>query len=299
MGYTNIFVSSPCSLSIKNKQLVVRGEEERHFALEDIDSVMLESCECQVSSYALQALANANAAVFVCDRAHMPCGILLPYKGHFKQPAILRAQLEAPRPLQKRMWQSIVKRKIENQAKCCEICLGESGDLRELVSHVMSGDSGNAEAVAAALHFRILFGDAFARSDEANAVNGMLNYAYAILRGLIARTLAVYGLEACLGVHHRNLLNAFNLADDLIEPFRPIADMAVWRLVAGGKTDLDTETKRALFSLMTVDAEVNGQAHALSYAVELVVQSLVKSLKTHENLLTLPVLVLLAKHEYE
>lgn len=299
MGFANIFVASPCSLSVKNRQLVVRGEEERRFAIEDINSVMIESQECAVSSYALQALANADAAVFVCDRTHMPCGVLLPYKGHFKQLASLKSQLDAPRPLQKRMWQSIVVRKIENQAKCCDMCVGTSDGLKELAGRVMSGDSGNAEAVAAALHFKTLFGGGFSRKDEGKGINALLNYAYAIVRGLIARTLAVYGFEASIGIHHRNMLNAFNLADDLIEPFRPIADMAVWRLISDGQTALTTEVKRTLFALTVADVEIDGQLHALSYAVELVVQSFAKSLKAQENILTLPKPVAFAAHRYE
>ena len=299
MGYANIFIASPCRISVKNRQLVVQGEETRRFALEDINSVMMESHECSVSSYALQALAAADAAVFVCDRAHMPCGVMLPYKGHYRQPLTLRQQLDAPRPLQKRLWQSIVVRKIENQAQCVEKCVGRSGGSSGLAGRVMSGDSGNIEAVAAALHFRTLFGAGFSRKDEENGINALLNYAYAVVRGLIARTLAVYGFEVSLGIHHSNTFNAFNLADDLIEPFRPIADRMVFGLVAEGNTRLTPDVKRTLFSLTAADVDMDGQLHALSYAVELVVQSFAKSLKAQENLLVLPGFAPFALHRYE
>lgn len=299
MGYANIFIASPCRISVKNRQLVVQGEETRRFALEDINSVMMESHECSVSSYALQALAAADVAVFVCDRTHVPCGVMLPYKGHYRQPLTLRLQLDAPRPLQKRLWQSIVVRKVENQAKCCELCTGDASGFVGLAGRVLSGDSGNTEAVAAALHFRTLFGAGFSRKDEENGINALLNYAYAVVRGLIARTLAVYGFEVSLGIHHSNTFNAFNLADDLIEPFRPIADMAVWRLIGDGQTALTTEVKRTLFALTVADVEIDGQLHALSYAVELVVQSFAKSLKAQENMLTLPKPVAFAAHRYE
>lgn len=288
MGYANIFIASPCRISVKNRQLVVQGEETRRFALEDINSVMMESHECSVSSYALQALAAADAAVFVCDRAHMPCGVMLPYKGHYRQPLTLRQQLDAPRPLQKRLWQSIVVRKIENQAQCVEKCVGRSGGSSGLAGRVMSGDSGNIEAVAAALHFKTLFGAGFSRKNDASQVNAMLNYAYAIIRGLIARTLAVYGFDPSIGIHHDNMMNAFNLADDLIELFRPIADRAVFDIMANGCDALVTESKKALFSLTATDVEMDGQLHALSYAVDLVVQSFARSLKERTNLLILP-----------
>ena len=299
MGYANIFIASPCRISVKNRQLVVQGEETRRFALDDINSVMMESHECSVSSYALHALAAADVAVFVCDRAHMPCGVMLPYKGHYRQPLTLRLQLDAPRPLQKRLWQSIVVRKVENQAKCCELCTGDASGFAGLAGRVLSGDSGNTESVAAALHFRTLFGAGFSRKDEENGINALLNYAYAVVRGLIARTLAVYGFEVSLGIHHSNTFNAFNLADDLIEPFRPIADRTVFGLVAEGNTRLTPDVKRALFSLTAADVDMDGQRHALSYAVELVVQSFAKSLKAQENLLVLPGFAPFALHRYE
>ena len=288
MGFANIFIASPCSISVKNRQLIVRGEEERKFAIEDINSVMIESHESTVTTYALQALANADVAVFVCDRTHMPCGVMIPYKGHFRQPAALKSHLDAPKPLQTRMWQSIVVRKIENQARCLEECVGDSAGLNELAGRVMSGDSGNTEAVAAALHFKTLFGGGFSRKNDALEVNAMLNYAYAIVRGLIARTLAAYGFDPSIGIHHDNRMNAFNLADDLIEPFRPIADRVVYDLVANGFEVLVPESKRAIFSLTAADVEMEGQLHALSYAVDLVVQSFARSLKERTNLLMLP-----------
>lgn len=288
MGFANIFIAFPCSISVKNRQLVVRGEEERKLAIEDINSVMIESHESTVTTYALQALASADVAVFVCDRTHMPCGVMIPYKGHFRQPAALKSQLDAPKPLQKRMWQSIVVRKIENQAQCVEKCIGRSGGSSGFAGRVMSGDSGNIEAVAAALHFRTLFGAGFSRRNDASQVNAMLNYAYAIVRGLIARTLAVYGFDPSIGIHHDNMMNAFNLADDLIEPFRPIVDRAVFELVTNGCNALVTESKKALFSLTAADVEMDGQLHALSYAVDLVVQSFARSLKERTNLLILP-----------
>lgn len=299
MGYANIFVASPCNIAVKNRQLVIQGEEIRRFALEDVNCLMVESHECNVSTYALQALAEAGAAVFVCDRVHMPCGVMLPYKSHFRQLASLRLQLDAPKPLQKRLWQSIVERKISNQARCCALATGSPAGLDVMAKNVLSGDSGNKEAVAAALHFRTLFGGGFSRQDEGNGVNALLNYSYAIMRGLIARTLAVYGFEGSIGLHHSNTFNAFNLADDLIEPFRPVADLFVHSAVEECGADLTPQMKRSLFSLTAADVEVNGQVHSLSYAVELEVQSLARSLKEQTVSLALPSLLPVAVHRYE
>ena len=299
MGYANIFVASPCNIAVKNRQLVIQGEESRRFALEDVNCLLIESHRCSISSYALQALAEAGAAVFVCDGTHMPCGVLMPYKCHFRQLVSLRLQLDAPKPLQKRLWQSIVERKISNQARCCALATGSLAGLEVMAKNVLSGDSGNKEAVAAALHFRTLFGGGFSRQDESNGINALLNYAYAIVRGLIARTLVVYGFECSIGLHHSNSFNAFNLADDLIEPFRPVADLFVHSTVKEYGTELTSRMKRSLFALTAADVEVNGQVQSLSYAVELEVQSLARCLKEQTVSLALPSLLPVAVHRYE
>lgn len=297
MGYVNVFVSSPCNLSVKNRQLIVKGQEEHSFPLEDMNALLIESAECNVSGYALQALADAGVVVFTCDSRHLPNGVLTPYNCYYRQLKILNLQLNISKPLQKQLWQTIIRRKIENQALCVRMCSDESNnDLLTLAKSVSSDDSGNCEATAANIYFKKIFGKGFVRRDD-SFVNAALNYGYSLIRGLIARTLAVYGFESSLGIHHSNELNAFNLADDLIEPFRPVVDMLVFNM--SGSETLSANDKKRLFSLLNQDVQINGGIYSLSYAVEITVQSLKNSMAEGKNILQLPEILPISMHRYE
>ena len=244
MGYINLFLSTPCSIRINHGQLVVRGEEEHGFPVEDLNSVLIETAECTITSYALSTLSDAGAVVFTCDGKHLPNGVILPLNSYYRPLKILKLQQNIPKPLQKQLWQSIVKRKIENQATCVEITSNEPvDDLYSLAKSVSSDDAKNLEAVAANLYFKKIFGKDFVRRDD-SFINLALNYGYSIVRGLIARTLTVYGFEPSIGVHHASELNNFNLADDIIEPFRPIVDMIVFNFI--GQEKLTPQIKKQL-----------------------------------------------------
>lgn len=297
MGYINVFVSSPCSLSIKNKQLVCKGIEEHSFPLEDVNALLIDSAECNVSSFALQALAEEGVAVYTCNSKHIPNGVLLPYNGYYRQLKTLNLQLGISKPLKKQLWQAIVRRKIENQATCVKLCSGKNNsDLLALAKSVNSDDSANCEATAANLYFKKLFGNGFARRED-NFSNAALNYGYSLVRGMIARTLAVYGFEPSLGIHHCNELNAFNLADDVLEPFRPVVDMRVFEMTE--HETLTSNDKRCLFSVLNQNVKIGCNTYVLSYAVDIVVQSLKRSLEEGKNLLQLPEILPSSTHKYE
>lgn len=297
MGYINVFLSTPCSVSIKNRQLVVRGDSTHTFPIEDLNALMIESGETMVSGYALQMLANNDVVVFTCDRTHLPNGVLLPLNAYYRSLKILNCQLSISKPLKKQLWQSIVKRKIENQATCVRFATDDdANDLLMIAEEVCSNDAKNAEAVAANLYFKKLFGKNFLRREE-SFTNSALNYGYSLVRGVIARTLSVLGFEPSIGVHHRNELNNFNLADDLIEPYRPIVDLLVHDLC--GYEELTHEVKKKLFSLMNCDVLIANEIQPLSYAVELTIRSLRKSYESNENQLVLPQLVPINMHSYE
>lgn len=297
MGYINLFLSTPCSIRINHRQLVVRGEEEHSFPVEDLNSVLIETAECTITSYALSTLSDAGAVVFTCDGKHLPNGVILPLNSYYRPLKILKLQQNIPKPLQKQLWQSIVKRKIENQATCVEFTSNEPvDDLYSLAKSVSSDDAKNLEAVAANLYFKKIFGKDFVRRDD-SFINLALNYGYSIVRGLIARTLTVYGFEPSIGVHHASELNNFNLADDIIEPFRPIVDMIVFNFI--GQEKLTPQIKKQLFALINQDVEINGQIYALSYAVELVVQSLKNCLTSGKCELLLPKILPICMHRYE
>lgn len=173
----------------------------------------------------------------------------------------------------------------------------EADTLRTMIDRVRSGDSENVEATAAQLYFPALFGQGFIRGEE-NGINAGLNYGYAILRGCIARHLAVYGFLPTLGLHHRSTLNAFNLADDLIEPFRPVVDLLVSRSIAA-EDELTPPQKRLLFNCLNLDILSGRQHHSVAYAVERLVQSLGRAMERPETKLTLPTLLESEQHRYE
>lgn len=299
MGYINVFLSSPCKISIIHRQLVVQGEELEKFPLEDLNCLLFESHECTVTSYALQSLAEHNVAVFLCDKYHMPSGALLPFNGYYRQKKTLDLQISLSKPLQKQLWTQIVKQKITNQAEVCKLnALEEYVRITALVKEVNSGDTTNVEAIAANIYFKILFGKGFSRQNE-SGINACLNYGYAILRGLISRTLVAYGFQPCIGLHHCNELNSFNLADDIIESFRPVVDLLVFNNIGLVKNQLDTTLKKLIFGIVNTDVLINNQMCSLSYAVELVVQTLLSSITKGTNELSLPNILPIKSHSYE
>ena len=299
MAFRCLMVENPAQISLRNGLLVIRTDREHTVPLEDISALLLESRQSTVTAAALAQLGRCGCAVYLCDEKHVPCAVLTPYQQHSRALAVLRTQLDASEPLKKRLWQSVVKAKIANQALCLRLAGREEGaaSLSSLEARVRSGDSENAEATAAQLYFPLLFGEGFTRGDESER-NAGLNYGYAILRGCVARTLTVYGFLPALGLHHRSTLNAFNLADDLMEPFRPLVDLLVLSSM-DPKDELTPERKRLFFNLLNLDILSGGQRHSVSYAVDLLVQSLRRALEEKTPELTLPTLIDLKQHGYE
>ncbi|MBE6991733.1 MAG: type II CRISPR-associated endonuclease Cas1 [Ruminococcaceae bacterium] len=299
MAFRNIIIESPANLSVRRSQLIVKTDTEHSVPVEDISAIMLENRQSVITAAALSFLGQSGCALFVCDEKHLPCAVLTPYANHSRELYVLRSQLDASEPLKKRLWQSIVKAKVNNQAQCLRLngMDDEAERLELMAERVKSGDSENVEATAAQKYFSVLFGKGFARGEE-DGRNAALNYGYAILRGSMARYLAVYGFTSAFGLHHRNTLNSFNLADDLMEPFRPVVDMMVTRYV-NKEDELTPETKRMLFNCMNLDILSGGQHHSVAYAAERLVQSLSRSFGSGEPKLLLPQLVELKQHSYE
>ncbi len=299
MGYINIFISKPAQISVKNRQLIIDGEDKRYFPIEDISVIMLESTQCSVSTYALKEFADNGIAVYLCDDKHVPCGLMLPFNNHSRQMQMLTKQIEMSKPLKKQIWQHIVKQKIYNQAECIRLASGEICDnLYKMSKDVLSDDGDNREAVAASFYFRRLFEHNFNRSQD-NFINACLNYGYAILRGMIARAVVVAGLNPNLGVHHKNILNNYNLADDLIEPFRPYVDLMTYKIIEDGEKELSTNVKRKLFSLSNISVNIDEKDQPIHYAIEIMVDSVLKSLKTNKDCLVVPKISNIKMHEYE
>lgn len=299
MAFRNIIIESPARISVKNRQLIINTDGEHSLAIEDISALLLESRQSTITTTALSLLGECGCCVFVCDEKHMPCAVLSPYSQHSRQLAVVSSQLHMGEVLKKRLWQSIVISKIENQAECLRLCGNESAaaGLSQMASSVRSGDAGNTEAMAAARYFPALFGSGFTRNTD-NGINAALNYGYAILRGCVARSLAVHGFLPMIGLHHKNELNGFNLADDMMEPFRPVIDLMVHTFL-DENDGLTPEKKRLLFNILNLNILSGGQKHAVSYAIERAVQSLQRSIFQEKNALILPQLMPLEQHRYE
>lgn len=299
MAFRNIIVESPAHISVRNKQLIIRTDGEHSLAVEDISALLLESRQSTITTAALSLLGQCGCAVFVCDEKHIPCAVLAPYSQHSRQLAVAASQLSLGEVLKKHLWQSVVVAKIKNQAECLRLCGNDKAaeGLEAIASSVRSGDSGNAEAQAAARYFPALFQKGFTRSAD-NGINSALNYGYAILRGCMARYLTVYGFLPMLGLHHKSELNSFNLADDMMEPFRPVVDLMTFTLF-DADDELTPDKKRLLFNCLNLDIISGGQKHSVAYAMERAVQSLQRSMNCGENGLVLPELLPLNQHRYE
>ena len=300
MAYRNLMIASNAQLKTQNEQLLITTDTTHSIPIEDINSVLIENRQSTITIATLAKLAQDGVTVYICDEKHTPCAIMLPFAQNSRQYGMLKLQENMSLPLQKQLWQQIVKSKIFNQAKCLELnnFTNEAKNLQLLTKNVTSGDANNTEAVAATSYFKILFGKNFTRGDESDSRNAALNYGYAIIRGHIARLIASYGFLPMKGIHHCNELNAYNLADDFIEPFRPVVDLLVsqeLKLI----TQLTPSVKQKLYNLLNVDINIAGQMHSVAYAAEKMIQSYTRCCQKTTKELILPKLVALRQHTYE
>lgn len=302
MAFRNIVLESDARLSLKLNQLIIKTERETvSIAIEDINALLIESRQTVISTALLCELAQSGVTVFICDEKHLPCSLLLPYSQHSRQLLTIKNQINLTLPAKKRLWQQIVTEKISNQGRCLlfQDKISDSEKLFALAKTVRSGDEGRVESYAAAYYFTALFGTGFTRSDVGDVRNAALNYGYAIIRGCIARYLTTYGFITAIGLNHKSELNPFNLADDFIEPFRPIVDLFVIENIESEQEVLSKTMKRELMNLLNCDLLVGGRRYSVSYSIELCVQSFVAVCDGRSKTLKLPELVPLAQHEYE
>lgn len=290
-----LYFGNPVYLSLKNAQLVIKLPEvvknenlpeefkqksEVTRPIEDIGVIVLDHKQITITSGVLEALLGNNCAIITCDYRSMPIGLMLPLYGNTTQNERFRQQLDASLPLTKQLWQQTVKQKIENQAAVLKKCAGEEiRCMKVWAADVKSGDPDNLEARAAAYYWKNLFKIAgFTRDREGIPPNNLLNYGYAILRAVVARGLVASGLLPTLGIHHHNRYNAYCLADDIMEPYRPYVDELVYGIV---KTGVDCEVltkelKGRLLSIPTLDVVISGKRSPLMIAVGQTTASLYK-----------------------
>ena len=283
-----LFFGSPCYLSVANSQLVISQRDESSGTsnktsrpIEDIGMIILESREITITAPALDALIQNNCSVVTCDKKCMPSGLLLPLECNTLQSERFSAQIESSLPLKKRLWQQTVKAKIANQSAVLKENGVEAGCMDAWSKDVKSGDPNNLEARSAAYYWRNVFHDPdFIRGKDGFPPNNLLNYGYAILRAVVARALIGSGLLPTFGIHHHNRYNAFCLADDIMEPYRPYVDKVVIFIMdvfdPQEIMSLSKSIKTRLLTIPTIDVTLNGTKSPLMVASTLTAASLTK-----------------------
>lgn len=256
--------------------------------LDDIAAVIANAHGITYTNNVLVALAERGVPFVLCAANHNAVGMLLTLDGHHVQSKRIEAQLSASQPTHKRMWATIVKSKLEQQAAALEAAGAPTAPLSALVSKVRSGDPDNLEGVGARRYWRLLFGDEFRRDQDAGGVNGLLNYGYTVARAATARAIVAAGLHPSIGVHHCNDANPLRLVDDLMEPFRPVIDLKVWQLVRHGEGQVTPDTKRALVRTLYDDMPTNVGATPVMVCMQKLATSLAQVYLAERDKLDLP-----------
>lgn len=287
-----LYFGNPAYLSLKMKQMVVRipqkddgdlpSEEDmvRTVPIEDLGVIILDNKQITITQGLIDALLENNCALITCDSKRMPVGLMLPLAGNTIQNERFRSQLDSSLPLRKQLWQQTIEAKIRNQAAVLEYVTGqEHKNMLKWSDSVRSGDADNMEARAAVYYWKTIFPNdpCFIRDREDEGANALLNYGYAILRAVVARALVGAGLLPTLGIHHHNRYNAYCLADDIMEPYRPYVDKLVVEMLEDGAGDkLNATNKVKLLNIPVIEVKINEKRSPLMIAVSQTVSSLVK-----------------------
>ncbi len=306
-----LYFGNPAYLSLRNAQLVVKSPQveerqdlaedtkkdlERTIPIEDIGVVLLDNKRITITSGVIEALVANNSAVITCDSKNMPTGLMLPLIGNTLQNERFRAQLDASVPLRKQLWQQTIKQKIINQEHILHLySSAKTGCMRTWSTEVRSGDPDNIEAKAAAYYWKNVFEDFpdFVRGREGGPPNNLLNYGYAILRAIIARALVGSGLLPTLGIHHHNRYNAYCLADDIMEPYRPYVDEVVLDIIRTERniSELNINIKARLLNIPVIDVVIDGKRSPLMIAAGQTTASLYKCFSGEQRQISYPSMV--------
>lgn len=275
-----LFFSTPFCLSLKDNQMVINTKQmpemKKRVPIEDIGFVILEHQQTSITLPLLNALSDNNVAVVICSENRMPNAMLMNLDSNTTQGETYRAQVDASEPLKKGLWKQVIEAKIRNQAALLHK-LGKDGDkLKPYYANVKSGDADNREGIAAKIYWNELFGDDFIRHRDGTEPNNLLNYGYTLLRAAVARALMGSGLFPAFGIFHRNRYNAFPLADDIMEPYRPYVDEIVYAMYAEGKRELTKETKAELLHILFVDTNFGKVMRPLDIGLTITSASLAK-----------------------
>ena len=307
-----LYFGNPAYLSLRMEQMVIKlPEVEKAIGIssvtqeqsvvtrpiEDIGIVVLDNKQITITQGLIEALLENNCAIITCDSHRMPVGLMLPLCGNTVQSERFQDQISASLPLRKQLWQQTVKAKINNQARVLTICSQvESRCMKKWSDDVKSGDSDNQEARAAAYYWKKIFTNIkgledFTRNRDGIEPNNLLNYGYAILRAIVARALVSSGMLPTFGIHHHNRYNAYCLADDIMEPYRPYVDEMVYNIVERYGVDnlqLTKEIKTILLSIPTIDVIISGKRSPLMVGVTQTTASLYKCFSGEQRVIAYP-----------
>jgi CRISPR-associated protein Cas1 len=291
MAWKGLHLSRPARLNTADGQIVVAQDDgEARVPLEDLAFLVLDAPHATLTSTLLSACMEAGVVILSVDARHTPNGIALPFHSHHRQAGVAAMQVALGEPFKKRCWRRIVVAKIANQAAHLESRGQDAKALRGMAKIVGSGDPENVEARAAREYWRALYKD-FVRDDAPDLRNKLMNYGYAVARAGVARALVAYGLLPAFGLHHASAANAFNLADDVLEPFRPFVDALAAARADGRDTkdDLTLDDRRAMAGVLLADARVAAETVSLLVASEKAAESLVQAMEASSAaLLRLP-----------
>ncbi len=283
MAWRGLHLTEPSHLSLADGQVVVsRKDGDVRIALEDTAWIVLDSPRSTITGALLSACMSAGVALIATDETHTPSGVVLPFHRHFRQAEIAQRQVAVSAPFKKRVWQRIVCAKIENQAGALSrVGRGGSHTLLQMAKQVGSGDPSNVEARAARYYWSQLWPE-FRRDDGGDRRNKLLNYGYAVVRSGVARSAVASGLLPAFGLKHTSVSNAFNLADDLVEPFRPFIDALAWKLTENGaasREELSVDDRRAMAAALLEEASYGEDTVTLLVAAEKTAESLVRAIE--------------------
>ena len=287
-----LMFTSPVYLSLKDQQMVISFKDNKDMVtrpIEDIGFVVIENPQVSISIPLLNELADNNVSVVFCDKKQMPKTMLMTLEGNTTQQESYKFQIDASAPMKKNVWKQLVECKIRNQALLLNK-IGKNGDVqKQYYMNVKSGDTDNREGAAAREYWGHIFDDNFKREREGLPPNNLLNYGYTILRAAVARALIGSGLYPAFGVFHRNRYNAFPLADDVMEPYRPFVDEIVYHLYYDGAVnELDNQSKGKLLRVLFSDVKMGKVTRPLENALSLTTASLLKMYKGETDKLSLP-----------
>ncbi len=290
-----LMFASPVSLSLRDRQIVITFKDDKKTVIrpiEDIGFVVIENPMVNITVPLLNELADNNVSVIFCDKKQMPKTMLMTLEGNTTLQESYQYQMDASVPTKKNIWKQLVEGKIRNQALLLNK-VGKQGDmLKPYYMNVKSGDTDNREGAAARVYWSQIFDEGFKRDRDGLPPNNMLNYGYAILRAAVARALIGTGLYPAFGVFHRNRYNAFPLADDVMEPYRPFVDEVVYHLYYDEAVkELDNPSKGKLLRLLFSDVKIGKVTRPLENALSITTASLLKYLKGETDKLSLPMII--------